>query len=354
MNPRLKRLLSRALPMNFADVDGGGGAGGSGPISTDSFAEMLAGPDDNEQTEQSDSQNADDAQENSEGTDQQDGNEAGDDAQDGGDDSGAAGEEGQDEQPAKDSAEAFLELEINGEKVQVSKDEAKNGYLRQQDYTQKAQRLAQDRQQWDAHVAAQVAEVQQFAQEIGQLQSIDASLKQYGQIDWEQLRAEDPVSYAAHMADFQEMRIRRGDVERAIGQKQQSLTAQQQQAQAQARAQQAQEAQAHMAALVPGFGKEHVAEMKAIGQKAGFTDAELAGVTDKRMLEVLYKAAQFDKQQNTKQQAIKKVSALPTKAAKAAPAAKPAAQLRLETQTRRLDQTGSIKDFAALLGMAPR
>ena len=320
-------------------------------LSTDSFAEMLAGPGDNEQTEQSDSQSAETEQENSEGTDQQDGNEAGEDAQDGDDDSGEASEEGQDGQSETNPPEAFLELEINGEKVQVSKDEAKNGYLRQQDYTQKAQRLAQDRQQWDAHVAAQVAEVQQYAQEIGQLQSIDASLKQYGQIDWEQLRAEDPVSYAAHMADFQELRIRRGDVERAIGQKQQSLTAQQQQAQAQARAQQAQEAQAHMAALVPGFGKEHIGEMKALGQKAGFTDAELAQVTDKRMLEVLWKASQFDKQQNTKQQAIKKVAALPTKAAKAAPASKPAAQLNIEKQTRRLQQTGSVKDLAAALAM---
>jgi len=324
------------------------------PLNTDSFAEMLGGDGDNEQTEQSDSQSAETDQEASEGTDQQDGSTEGEDAQDGGDDDGEAGDEGQDEQPAKDSTEAFLELEINGEKVALTKDEAKNGYLRQQDYTQKAQRLAQERQEWNAHVAQQAAEVQQYAQEIGQLQGIDAALKQYGQIDWEQLRAEDPVSYAAHMADFQELRIRRGDVERGIGQKLQSLTAQQQQAQAQARAQQAQEAQAHMTALVPGFGKEHIGEMKALGQKAGFTDAELAQVTDKRMLEVLYKAAQFDKQQNTKQQAIKKVSALPTKAAKAAPAAKPAAQLHIEKQTRRLEQTGSAKDFAALLGMVPR
>lgn len=352
MNPRLKRLLSRALPMNFADVDGGSSAGGSGPMSTDSFAEMLSSGGDNEQTEQSDSQSADNAQENSEGTDQQDGNEAGDDAQDGGDDSGEAGEEGQGEQPAKDSAEAFLELEINGEKVQVSKDEAKNGYLRQQDYTQKAQRLAQERQEWNAHVAQQAAEVKQYAQEIGQLQSIDAALAQYQQIDWDDLRETDPVNYGIHAADYNRLQVRRGEVERGIVQKQQTLTAQQQQAQAQARAQQTAEAQAHMAALIPGFGKEHIAEMKAIGQKAGFTDAELAGVTDKRMLEVLWKASQFDKQQNTKQQAIKKVSALPTKASKPAPAAKPAAQLQIEQQSRRLAQTGKVKDFATLLDLA--
>jgi hypothetical protein len=309
------------------------------PLNTDNFAEMLSGPGDNEQTEQSDSQSADDAQEAVEETAQE-----GDDE---GEQVGAdeAADEEPAEQPEKDSAEAFLELEINGEKVQVSKDEAKNGYLRQQDYTQKAQRLAQERQEWGQHVARQAAEVQQYSAEIGQLNSIDAALKEYSQVDWDALRDDDPVSYGIHMADFNRMQARRGEVERGIVQKQQSLTA----AQQQAVAQQAQEAAAHMATLVPGFGKEHIEQMKAIGTKAGFTAAELAQVTDKRMLEVLWKASQFDKQQNTTQKAIKAVSALPTKAAKAPPAAKPAAQLQIEKQTRRLQQTGSVKDFAALL-----
>lgn len=341
MNPRLKRLLSRALPMNFADVDGGGGAGGAGAISTDSFAEMLGGDGDNEQTEQSDSQSGDEAQEAVEET-AQEGDEQGE--QEGAEEEA---EPEQAEQPEKDSAEAFLELEINGEKVTLTKDEAKNGYLRQQDYTQKAQRLAQERQEWGQHVARQAAEVQQYAQEIGQLQSIDADLKQYEQVDWGALRAEDPVSYAAHMADYQAARAQRGDIVAGIQQKQQQLTA----AQRQAFVQQSQEAQQHMATIVPGFGKEHIGQMREFGQKTGFTAEELAGVSDKRMLEVLWKAAQFDKQQSTTQQAIKKVAALPTKAAKAAPAAKPAAQLKIEQQTRRLQQTGSLKDFAAALSM---
>ena len=320
------------------------------PLNTDSFAEMLSGGGDNEQTEQSDSQNADDAQEAGDGTDQTDGNDAGDDAQDGGDDNVEAGEEGQGEQPKTDSPAAFLELEINGEKVKLTADEAKNGYLRQQDYTQKAQRLAQERQEWNQHVARQAAEVQQFSQEIGQLNNIDAALREYQAVDWAALREDDPVSYAAHMADFQAAKAQRGEVERAIAHKQQSLTA----AQQETIARQAQEAQAHMATLVPGFGKEHIAQMNELGYKSGFTQAELKGVTDKRMLEVLWKASQFDKQQNTTQKAIKAVSALPTKAAKAAPAAKPAAQLHIEKQIRRLDQTGSMKDFAAALGMTKR
>lgn len=321
-------------------------------LSTDSFAEMLGGGGDNEQPgEGQDSQNADDAQDAGEETDQPDGNDAGDDAQDGADDNGEAADEGQDEQPEKDSAEVFLELEIDGETVKLTKDEAKAGYLRQKHFTQLTQNHARERQEWNAHVAQQVAEVQQFGAELGQLHNIDATLAQYQQVDWEALRAEDPVQYSMHLADFNDLRNRRGELAFGIQQKQQQLTAAQQQAQRQALAQQTQEAQAHLSALIPGFGKEHITAMRDYGQKIGFTAAELAQVADKRMLEVLWKASQFDQQKATTQQAIKKVSALPTKAAKAAPATKPAAQLRLETQTRRLQQTGSVKDLAAALAM---
>jgi hypothetical protein len=352
MNKLLKFLLAFALPMYVTEGGGGGGGGQeSAPLSTDSFAEMLGGGGDNGQPE-TDPQNVDPDQDPIEEPDpaadpDADPDPVADpDADDPADDPA--------EQPEKDSTEAFLELEINGEKVTVSKDEAKNGYLRQQDYTQKAQRLAQERQEWNQHVAQQAAEVQQFSQEIGQLTNIDAAIAEYQAVDWAGLRESDPVSFAAHLAEFNDLRARRGEVERGIVQKQQQLTTAQAEAQRQTFVQQSQEAAAHMAAVVPGFGKEHVGQMREFGQKVGFTAAELAQVTDKRMLEVLYKAAQYDKQQSTTQQAIKKVSALPTKAAKAAPAAKPAAQLHVEKQTRRLEQTGSVKDFAALLGMTSR
>ena len=318
-------------------------------LSTDSFAEMLSGGADNGQPDANpDPQSGDPDQDPIVEPDPDVDPDADPDANPDPDADPAPDPDGQ---PETDPTEAFLELEINGEKVQVSKDEAKNGYLRQQDYTQKAQRLAQERQEWNAHVAQQAAEVQQFSAEIGQLQSIDAALAEYAQVDWDALRENDPMSYGIHMADYNRAQARRGEVERGIVQKQQQLTTAQQQAKQQAFAQQTQEAAAHMATIVPGFGKEHVAEIKALGQKVGFTEAELATVADKRMVEVLWKAAQFDKQQNTKQQAIKKVSALPTKAAKAAPAAKPAAQLQIDKQVRRLQQTGNVKDLGALLSM---
>lgn len=310
-------------------------------LSTDNFAEMLGGGGENEQTEESDSQNEDDAQEVEQEAAADEGT---DDAQEGdeGEDEGE-----QDEQTNKDSTEAFLELEINGEKVKLSKDEVKSGYLRQEDYTQKTQSLAKDRQSWQAHVQQQAAEVQQFSQELGALTGIDAQIQEYQNVDWHSLRETDPLSYNTHMLEFQNLKAVRGEVVQSIGQKQESLA----KAQQQIFLQQSQEAQAHMAKVIPGFGKEHIAQMKEFGLKQGFTAAELAAVSDKRTLETLWKAAQYDKTQAATKQAIKKVSALPTKANKAAPSSKPASQLNIEKQVKRVQQTGNVKDFAAMLAM---
>jgi hypothetical protein len=311
-------------------------------LTTDSFASMLGGDDDNGQPE-TDPQSTDDAQENSEETDPPEGEQEAEEAE-------GEPEADPDEQPEKESDEAFLELEINGEKVKVSKDEAKNGYLRQQDYTQKAQKLAVERQEWNQHVAKQAAEVTQYSRELGALTNLDATLGEYAKVDWTALRNDDPMSYSVHQADFTALKAQRADMVAAIGQKQQSLQAAQKQSFAQA----SQEAADHMAKVVPGFGKEHVAELREYGLKTGFSADELANVADKRSLEVLWKAAQYDKAQATKQTAIKAVSALPTKANKPAPASKPAAQLNIEKQAKQLDRSGSVKDFAALLGMSKR
>lgn len=318
------------------------------PLNQDSFAEMLSGPLETEQPAEQESQNEDPEQEPAEETAPE---EAEPEVE-------AEAEPEPEEQPEKDSPEAFLELEINGEKVKVSKDEAKNGYLRQQDYTQKAQNLARERQEMQTHIQQQFAQVQQFSNEIGQLTGLDAEIARYKSVDWQALRAEDPLSYSTHLAEFNDLRTRRSEMAQAVGQKQQALAQQAQQAHQQAFMQQTQEAQAYLAQKIPGFGKEHLTQMKEFGTKTGFAPAELANVADKRMLEVLWKASEYDKSQATTKaevkQAIKKVSALPTKASKPAPAAKATADVNIDKQRQRVREGGNARDFAALLGMTPR
>lgn len=306
-------------------------------LTPDSFASMLGGEGDNEQPE-TDSQSAEAEQENSENTAQ--------DEQDAESQDEAEGEEAQDEQPEKDSAPSVIELEIDGEKLALTKEEIEAGYKRQKHYTQSMQNLAREKQDQAEFVKAQMESVTQFSREIGQLHQIDATLQQYQNVDWQALRAEDPLSYSTHLAEFNDLRARRGDVVNQIGQKQQQLTAKQQET----FATQTKEAAAHMATVVPGFGEQHLKQMKEFGTKLGFSAQELSAISDKRVMEALYKASAYEKAQAETKQAVKKVSALPTKAAKPAPAAKPALEQRTEKLKNRLAQTGSVKDFGALLG----
>jgi hypothetical protein len=182
------------------------------------------------------------------------------------------------------------------------------------------------------------------------LTNLDATLSQYQNVDWPALRDSDPISYSTHLAEYNDMRARRGDMVQAIGFKQQQL-AQQQKEQF---AQQTQEAQSYLAAKIPGFGKEHISQMTEAGVKHGFTKAELANVADKRMLEVLWKASEYDKSQATTQKAVKAVAALPTKANKPAPSSKPANEVNIDKQLKRVQQGGKVNDFAALLAMSSK
>lgn len=339
MHKLLKFLLAPFLPAFIVE-----GGGGGSDLSTNSFAEMMSGGSDDNGQPDTDPQNVDPDQD----PDQDPDPDAVAPDVDPDADPDAPDPDGHPDTPDPD--EAFLELEINGENVKVSKDEAKNGYLRQQDYTQKAQNLARERQESQAHIQQQFAQVQQFSQEIGTLTNLDATLNQYQNVDWAALRESDPVSYAAHQADYNNLRIQRGDMVNAITSKQQQFAAMQQQQ----FLQQTQEAQTYLTAKIPGFGKEHLTQMKEFGVAHGFQPEELANVSDKRMLEVLWKASQYDKTQATTQKAVKAVAALPTKANKPAPASKPANEINIDKQVKRVQQSGSLKDFGALLGMTKR
>lgn len=263
------------------------------------------------------------------------------------DEQSAEGEEdpAQEEQPEKDSSEVFLEWESNGEKIRVSQDELKNGYLRQQDYTQKTQNLARESQALQARVQQEFQAVQSMATEFGQLASIDSQLQQYQQVNWQALKEQDPFAYGTALAEMNNLRAIREDVTRQIDGKRQYMT----QLQAQTFQQATAEAEEHLKKAIPNFGTETLKTMKQYGEKLGFSAQELANVADKRMLQVLYEASQWRALQDKKPALQNKVKALPTKATKPAAQAVPQKQVQLDKQVRRLSQTGKTSDFAALL-----
>lgn len=265
------------------------------------------------------------------------------------DESDDSDESDTDEQPDEpDSADDFEEWEQDGEKIRVTKDELKKGYLRQKDYTQKTQQFANERQAIQQRIQAEFTAVQSLAGEYGQLANIDNQIQQYQSLNWQQLRDADPITYSTALAEYNNLRSVRDDAARAISSKQQYM----QQQSAQQFAEQTKEAAEHLKKVIPNFSKQHVDAMKSYGAAKGFSAEELAQVSDKRMLEVLYEAAQWRALKAKKPAIDNKVKAVPTKATKQGTQSAPTTQLNIQKNLKRVQQTGNVKDFAALLGSA--
>lgn len=325
------------------------------------LASELTGPDDNEQT-QEDSQNVGDGQENQDSDDQnQNDDQTDDDSQDDSEEDQNDEDGTDDEQTEKDSTDTTLEWESNGEKIRATQQELKEAFESkkslQADYTQKTQNLARERQEAEARVQQEFQQVQTMSVELGQLSQIDARLKEYQTVDWDYLRTNDPLSYATYMAERNDLFNHRNAVANQIGTKAQQLEAQLKESREKAFKEQHEEAVTYLSTAIPGFTdptkrKAILAQMKEFGTKSGFTSDELKQVADKRQLEVLYKAAQWDALQSKKPVVQQKVSQAPTKATKTSVPAQQ--QSKLQNNMKRLQKTGKTQDFAALLGSASK
>jgi hypothetical protein len=232
----------------------------------------------------------------------------------------------------------------SGESFEVPVAELKNGYMRDADYRQKTQALADERRSAQTQLQQQVQQIEAFAPEFGAVANLQAQVRQYENVNWQSLRQQDPAAYQALVADYSLAKDKLGQAQNGL----QSKRQQWQQAQAGAFAQASREAAEHLSKL-PGFkGNESLKSMRDYGLKSGFTADELAQVADKRTLEVLWKAQQWDSLQSKKPEVDNKVKALPPKAkpATAAPRTTKQEQVTKALQSRR---SLSTDDFAALL-----
>lgn len=324
------------------------------------LASELTGSNDNEQT-QEDSQNVGDGQENQDSDDQnQNDDQTDDDSQDDTDGDGQNEEDGtDDEQTDKDSADTTLEWESNGEKIRATQQELKEAFEGKAsmvaDYTQKTQNLARERQEAEARVQQEFQQVQTMSVELGQLSQIDSQLAAYQTVDWDYLRTNDPLSYVTYMAERNNLINHRGAVANQIGTKAKQLEDQLKESRETAFKAQHEEAVTYLSTAIPGFTdpakrKVILSQMKEFGLKTGFTADELKTVSDKRQFEVLYKAQQWDALQAKKPSVKQKVLQAPTKATKTSVPAQQ--QSKMQNNLKRVQQSGKVRDFAALLGSA--
>ena len=233
-------------------------------------------------------------------------------------------EEQEEEQPEGDESEPELgeeeseeydvevptyTLNVKGKQVQVDLEELKNGYQKGADYTQKTQGLAEEKRAFDAEKNAVIQERQQYNQALTQFQQLmNEQYQQYQNIDWAQLKEDDPIGYMTRKEEMRDIETRH----QRAAQEQQQVTQQQQQQYAR----QHQELVAKEMDLLgdkmpdwknPDKRAKLSEELKLYATNIGYTKEDLDGVTDHRSLLILNKARLYDKIQKSNPRKIKQV-----------------------------------------------
>lgn len=248
------------------------------------------------------------------------------------------------EEQAVETAPALEEVEFEGERYQLPPS-IKSALMRQQDYTQKTQSVAERERMVALHIQRQQIE-SQFQQTVGPeqqaLNELDAAIRQYNNVDWQKLDT-DSLVRTRHSLD--QLKEQRAEVEKRIEGKRGEFDTHMQGIQREA----LQKANEFLARSIPKWGVEVQKELMSYGQTEGFSDVELGAIRDPRLIKTLYKASQWDKLQAGKTVAAKRASGVPPMLKPGAAKPAPSAQMQYADTVKQLHQAKDPERRKALL-----
>ena len=229
------------------------------------------------------------------------------------DDPNAVGDDADTDEDTAET-EGLVETEYEGKTYKVPP-ELQKALLRQADYSRnmnevKAKERVYTQRLEQAESLIEGAE--SHAKALAQVQMLDARLKTYEAVNWQQLRAENPGEYAAHATDFQTLRLNRQDAERhaqAVGQAVDSKRSETFNAKRG-------EMVETLAKTVKGWGDEMGRKVTEYATQSGVKFETLSTLTDPGIVVALEKARKYDELQASK-------SELKAKTKDAAPVLKP-------------------------------
>lgn len=264
-------------------------------------------------------------------------------------------EEPSEEEPAEPSAQESDEVvtvEIDGKPVQLTKAqiaEAHKGALRQADYTQKTQALAEQRKAAEAEMEKTRAERQKYAENLQRNAALlEATLIEQQKIDWAGLLESDPVEYLKQQHLYQQRQA-------ALQQSTQELNnvRTQEQAEHQTRFREhLMDQREQLLAKIPEWKDEAkqkagVAEIKDYLLKAGYSESEIANVHDHRAVINVRKAMLYDRMVEKAKAATKIVQKVPQRVERTAGGDAPSLDRR-QAAFQRLSKSGRVEDAGAV------
>jgi hypothetical protein len=248
-------------------------------------------------------------------------------------------EEAEEEESEEEQPSATVRLKVNGEEIEKPLEEVIALAQQGMDYTQKTQKVAEERKELESYAQTIKVQEQQFQEnvqiqhalidDIAQLRAVDNQLAQYEKINWAQKSDEDPVEAQKLFFQYSQLQSHRGQMANVLAQKQQQIAQQQ----AQRTQQIIQEGQEVLKRDIPGWSHEKAREIFTEAKHYGFVDDELSRVTDPRVVKALHDALQW-----------RKLQANPTakqKVAQAKPIVKPGAK---DTKQQATSQTRALRE----------
>lgn len=262
-----------------------------------------------------------------------------------------AAADGESTEQAEPEAKTFT-IKVDGKDVQLSEAELAEAYksgLRQADYTKKTTEAAEVRKTADAEVQKARQERDQYAQNLQQLLAVNQYQDQQEQQWTREMIDADPIAFLQAKED-REDRARKTQAAQAELQR---LGQQQQQEQAQAaQAHHAQQLEAVQAKL-PAWKdnavmKQEVGEIKSWLFGQGFTESDLPGMQDHRIVLMARAAMKHEQLLSRAKETAQKVAKAPPKVEA------PGRQIVAPTDGRttgmqKLAKSGRIDDAASLL-----
>lgn len=236
------------------------------------------------------------------------------------------------------------EVEFEGKIYKLPR-ELKDALLRQSDYTQKTQTVAEQRREIEQKAKLleqrEAAMSAQFEKAV-EMRTIQDKLAQFKAIDWQSLADTDPVQATKLNLAYQQLQQQANEkyaeLQQARMQAEQLTQTQRQQMLA--------EAQKDLMQRLPNFGAETAEKIKTAARQYGISDAELNSVIDPRYVHILHDAMQWRALQAQKPKAMQKVADAQRVVKPAAQTPKPRVN---QNAVERLKKTGSIDAFAQLL-----
>lgn len=207
----------------------------------------------------------------------------------------------------------FVEMEIDGDLYQVPV-ALKDHLMRNKDYTEKTQALSAQRKQAEIQLEAIAQERRQYEftnsiyDDLQQVQLADHQITQYRQYLKENLDNLSGQEIEKIRFQVEELQANKNTLTSSL----QNKWTEFQQAQEQSMQELLTKSTETLRAKIPGWSEATQREVRDFALQAGFTDAEVNQVYDPRYVEILYKAAQYDKLKSNTKGAVKRVADSPT------------------------------------------